>query len=97
MSCTIGKHVEEKMLPDFGFLVSAPGLNHAMFPQMASPHVSILTCTAPLSRDHVPKTSFCETGICGKQECRQSQAETHNFHYNFAVMPSRLYARRRQL
>src|SRR5580700_1586118 len=44
-------------------LVSAPGFNHAMFPQMASPHVSNLTCTAPLSRDHVPKTSSARQGL----------------------------------
>src|ERR1700722_4814923 len=44
-------------------LVSAPGFNHAMFPQMASPHLSNFTCTAPLSRDHVPKTSSARLGV----------------------------------
>src|ERR1700722_13906623 len=43
--------------------VSAPGFNHAMFPQMASPHVSNLTCTAPLSRDQVPKTWSARPGL----------------------------------
>src|ERR1700736_2963151 len=39
-----------------------PGFNHTMSPQTASPHGSNLTCSAPLSRNQVPKISSARLG-----------------------------------
>src|ERR1700687_2814846 len=41
---------------------SEPGFNQTMFPQTASPHGSNLTCSAPLSRNQVPKISSARPG-----------------------------------
>src|SRR3984957_9008930 len=48
-----------------------------MFPQMASPHVSNLTCTAPLSRDQVPKTWSARVGfVVSRNSVRARQRRT---------------------
>src|ERR1700716_4770124 len=58
---------------------SEPGFNHTMFPQMASPHGSNLTCSAPLSRNQVPKTSSARLGLAASRNAVKARQRRTRF------------------